>query len=256
MAGFAHPAERQLDSTTGTIVVDEHLAHVQLARQPHLAAPVACPDPGDQTIFRAIGDTDRIGFGVERDQHLNRAKDFLLRQSVIGRHFGKQHRRHIIARRRGIVADAAFARHPTVEIDYADAITVHMVKRPNFYDVIVAENMFGDIISDLGAATAGGMGISPSGEIGDDHALFQGAHGSAPDIAGQDAASPIATVLSGVMMLRWLGDRHGDARLYEAAARVEQAVETVLAERIAVPRDLGGTARCSEVANALCRVLA
>lgn len=156
------------------------------------------------------------------------------------------------------ICDEVHTRHPTVEIDYAyaDAITVHMVKRPDFYDVIVAENMFGDIISDLGAATAGGMGISPSGEIGDDHALFQGAHGSAPDIAGQDAASPIATVLSGVMMLRWLGDRHGDARLYKAAARVEQAVETVLAERIAVPRDLGGTARCSEVANALCRVLA
>lgn len=156
------------------------------------------------------------------------------------------------------ICDEVHTRHPRVEIDYAyaDAITVHMVKRPDFYDVIVAENMFGDIISDLGAATAGGMGISPSGEIGDNHALFQGAHGSAPDIAGQDAASPIATVLSGVMMLRWLGDRHGDARLHDAAARVEQAVETVLAERIAVPRDLGGTARCSEVANALCRVLA
>ncbi len=63
--------------------------------------------------------------------------------------------------------------------------------------MIVAENMFGDIISDLGAATVGGMGISPSGEIGDSHALFQGAHGSAPDIAGQNVASPVATILSG-----------------------------------------------------------
>jgi 3-isopropylmalate dehydrogenase len=156
------------------------------------------------------------------------------------------------------VCDEVHARHPEVEIDYAyaDAITVHMVKRPDFYDVIVAENMFGDIISDLGAATAGGMGISPSGEIGDDHALFQGAHGSAPDIAGQDAASPIATVLSGVMMLRWLAERHGDARLTEAADRIEKASETVLGQGIAVPRDLGGDARCSEVATALCRALA
>ncbi len=155
------------------------------------------------------------------------------------------------------VCDDVHARHPRVEIDYAyvDAITVHMVKRPDFYDVIVAENMFGDIISDLGAATAGGMGISPSGEIGDDHALFQGAHGSAPDIAGQDAASPMATVLSGVMMLRWLADRHGDARLSDAADRIEKASETVLGQGIAVPRDLGGNARCSEVTTALCRAL-
>ena len=156
------------------------------------------------------------------------------------------------------VCDDVHERHPAVEIDYAyaDAITVHMVKRPDFYDVIVAENMFGDIISDLGAATVGGMGISPSGEIGDDHALFQGAHGSAPDIAGQDVASPMATVLSAVMMLRWLDQRHGDGRLSEAADRIEAAVGHVLGDRIAVPHDLGGQARCSEVAEALCRALA
>ena len=92
-------------------------------------------------------------------------------------------------------------------------MTVHLVKRPEFYDVIVAENMFGDIISDLGAATVGGMGIAPSGELGDHHGLFQGAHGSAPDIAGLNVASPLATILSGSFMLRWLGDpvsRQGD----------------------------------------------
>lgn len=155
------------------------------------------------------------------------------------------------------VCDQVHARHPGVEIDYAyaDAITVHMLKRPDFYDVIVAENMFGDIISDLGAATVGGMGISPSAEIGDGHGLFQGAHGSAPDIAGQDAASPIAAVLSGSMMLRWLGERHQDAELTEAAARIDRAAETVLGQGIAVPRDLGGQARCSEVTEAICRAL-
>src|SRR5690606_2153227 len=113
------------------------------------------------------------------------------------------------------VCDDVHRDYGDVDIDYAyaDAMTVHLLKRPDFYDVIVAENMFGDIISDLGAATVGGMGISPSGEIGDKHALFQGAHGSAPDIAGQNIASPIATILSGVMMLRWLGSTHNDAQL-------------------------------------------
>ena len=117
------------------------------------------------------------------------------------------------------VCDEVAQDYPDVAIDYAyvDAITVHLVKRPEFYDVIVAENMFGDIISDLGAATVGGMGIAPSGELGDHHGLFQGAHGSAPDIAGQNIASPLATILSGAFMLRWLGDRHADTSLTNRA---------------------------------------
>lgn len=104
------------------------------------------------------------------------------------------------------VFDEVGAAYPDVQRDYAyaDAITVHMLKKPDFYDVIVAENMFGDIISDLGAGTVGGLGIAASAELGENHGLFQGAHGSAPDIAGQNLASPVATVLSGAMMLRWL----------------------------------------------------
>lgn len=156
------------------------------------------------------------------------------------------------------ICDEVKADYPDVEIDYAyaDAITVHMVKRPDFYDVIVAENMFGDIISDLGAATAGGMGISPSGEIGDAHGLFQGAHGSAPDIAGQNAASPLAAILSGALMLRWLASKHDDASLNEAAGRIDAAVETTLAAGNHVPRDLGGTATCTEMTDAIRRALA
>ncbi|MBU6189213.1 MAG: isocitrate/isopropylmalate dehydrogenase family protein [Betaproteobacteria bacterium] len=148
-------------------------------------------------------------------------------------------------------------RFPDVEIDYAyaDAITVHMLKRPDFYDVIVAENMFGDILSDLGAGTIGGLGMAPSAELGDERGLFQGAHGSAPDIAGQDAASPLATILSGAMMLRWLGEQQADAALSDAASRIERAVESVLAAGEVVPADQGGRARCSEVTDAVCRQL-
>lgn len=156
------------------------------------------------------------------------------------------------------VCDEVAQGYPDVEIDYAyvDAITVHMVKRPDFYDVIVAENMFGDIISDLGAATIGGMGLSASAEVGDTHGLFQGAHGSAPDIAGQNVASPFATILSGALMLRWLGDKHQDTRLLSAADRVEAAAEAVLAEGRVLPRDIGGTASCTEITEAVCRKLA
>ena len=146
---------------------------------------------------------------------------------------------------------------PDVEMDYAyaDAITVHMLKKPDFYDVIVAENMFGDIISDLGAGTVGGLGVASSAELGEHHGLFQGAHGSAPDIAGLDAASPVATMLSAALMLRWLGSRHEDASLVADAKRIESAVEEVLAKGDAVPADQGGTARCSEFTHAVLRQL-
>jgi len=155
------------------------------------------------------------------------------------------------------VCNEVAAQYPDVEIDYAyaDAITVHLIKRPDFYDVIVAENMFGDIISDLGATTVGGMGISPSGEIGDSHALFQGAHGSAPDIAGRNVASPLATIMSGSMMLRWLAERHSDRDLSQAADRIDGAVNDVLARGASVPRDLGGSASCTDVTEAICRAL-
>lgn len=155
------------------------------------------------------------------------------------------------------VCDEVAREYADVEIDYAyaDAITVHMLKKPDFYDVIVAENMFGDIISDLGAGTVGGLGIAASAELGDHHGLFQGAHGSAPDIAGQNLASPVATILSGALMLRWLAERHGDAALSADADRVEQAVEAVLAQGETVPRDLGGSASCTGMTEAICRAL-
>ena len=91
--------------------------------------------------------------------------------------------------------------------------------------------------------------------MGDGHGLFQGAHGSAPDIAGQDAASPLATILSGALMLRWLGEREGDGELLAGSERVERAVEEVLSAGEWIPRDLGGNAACTEMTTAVCRRL-
>ena len=146
------------------------------------------------------------------------------------------------------------ADYPDIEIDYAmvDAMTVHLVERPDFYDVIVTENMFGDIISDLGAATAGGMGMSPSAELGERHGFFQASHGSAPTIAGRNLANPHGTILSAAFMLRWLAERHGDAVLGDAALRIERAVAHVLANGSGVTRDIGGSAGTSEATAAVC----
>jgi 3-isopropylmalate dehydrogenase len=120
---------------------------------------------------------------------------------------------------------------------YVDAASLYLVQRPESFDVIVTENMFGDILSDLAAAIVGGMGMAPSADIGDKHAVFQPSHGSAPDIAGQGIANPVAMILSVAMMLEWLGN----AETLCAAALIRHAVERVLADPGARTKDLRGS---------------
>jgi 3-isopropylmalate dehydrogenase len=119
---------------------------------------------------------------------------------------------------------------------YVDAAALHLVQRPQSFDVIVTENMFGDILSDLAAALVGGMGLAPSADIGDHAAMFQPAHGTAPDIAGRGIANPIAMILSAALMLDWLD--HPDCS--GAAIQIRKAVATVLTDPAARTRDLGG----------------
>lgn len=126
---------------------------------------------------------------------------------------------------------------------YVDAFAMWMVQRPWEFDVVVTENMFGDILSDLGAGLMGGLGIAPSADIGDENAVFQPCHGSAPDIAGKGVANPAAMFLSAAMMLNWLDMRHGDRRLSQAASIIENAVGAVLQKGgDGLTRDLGGKA--------------
>jgi 3-isopropylmalate dehydrogenase len=108
--------------------------------------------------------------------------------------------------------------------------------------VLVTENMFGDILSDLGAALMGGMGMAPSADIGDTQAVFQPCHGTAPDIAGRGLANPTAMFLSAAMMLDWLGDRHGVPDCSRAAAELTRAVEGAFSDGTLVPVECGGTA--------------
>src|SRR5205085_7524903 len=121
--------------------------------------------------------------------------------------------------------DEAAARHPAVATDrlYVDACSAMLVRRPWDFDVMVMENMFGDIISDLTAGLIGGMGMAPSADIGDAHAVFQPCHGTAPDIMGKGLANPTAMILSAALMLDWLGDRHAHAMAAEAAHAIEYA---------------------------------
>jgi isocitrate/isopropylmalate dehydrogenase len=115
-----------------------------------------------------------------------------------------------------------------------------MVRKPWEYDIVVTENMFGDIVSDLCAQMVGGLGFGCSGNIGAKLAVFEPTHGSAPKYAGQYKVNPIATILAAKMMLEWLGAKHGDERLTANAASLERAVRAVFAEGDIRPFDLGG----------------
>ncbi|MGP2490939.1 isocitrate/isopropylmalate dehydrogenase family protein [Mesorhizobium sp. PUT5] len=154
------------------------------------------------------------------------------------------------------VFDEVAADYPDVEADYSyvDAMTVHLMERPGHYNVIVTENLFGDIISDVGAATVGGMGMSPSAELGNSHGFFQAAHGSAPTIAGQGIANPYGTILSASTMLNWLAERHADGALAEAAARIEMGAAAALRNGVRT-RDIGGQASTNEVTQAVISAL-
>lgn len=139
----------------------------------------------------------------------------------------------------------------TPEAAYVDAMSMYLVTRPDAYDVLVMENQFGDILSDLAAGLVGGLGMGPSGEIGVGKALFQPAHGSAPDIAGQGIANPVAMILSGAMMLEWLATEHGDKNAAEAAALIDRAVAKAVLDPANHTRDLGGPASTAQLAKAV-----
>ena len=135
--------------------------------------------------------------------------------------------------------------------NYIDATALDLIRKPWEFDVLVTENMFGDILSDEAAALVGGMGMAPSADVGDKHGLFQPCHGSAPDIAGQGKANPTATILSAAMMLDWLAVRgHGEA-LAHAAQRLEQAVDAVFASGRVMPYEFGGRDGTRAIAGAI-----
>ena len=129
-----------------------------------------------------------------------------------------------------------------------DNACMQLVLRPEQFDVLLLENLYGDIVSDLCAGLVGGLGVVPGANLGSRYAIFESVHGTAPDIAGKNVANPIAAVLSAALMLRHLGER-------AAAAKVQAAVQSVVAQRKHRTHDLGGSASTSEVTRALVRAM-
>jgi tartrate dehydrogenase/decarboxylase/D-malate dehydrogenase len=146
-------------------------------------------------------------------------------------------------------------RHPQVKTDkfHIDILTAHFVQRPDFFDVVVASNLFGDILSDLGPACTGTIGIAPSANLNPERkypSLFEPVHGSAPDIAGQGLANPIGQIWCGAMMLEFLGHK-------AAHDAILAAIEKVLDPRSGAPKtpDIGGTASTADLGKAIAQAI-
>jgi isocitrate dehydrogenase (NAD+) len=140
--------------------------------------------------------------------------------------------------------------YPEITYDerIVDAACMHLVMRPETFDMLLLPNLYGDIVSDLAAGLVGGLGIVPGANLGIDAAVFEAVHGSAPDIAGKNIANPTALLQSAVLMLRHIGEA-------EAAGRIDAALREVLQSDAAKTRDLGGTATTTEFTEAICRTL-
>jgi 3-isopropylmalate dehydrogenase len=140
------------------------------------------------------------------------------------------------------IFDERRQRFPHIAADHlhVDAAALNLVRQPWTFDVLVTENLFGDILSDLAAGLIGGMGMAPSADIGDNHAMFQPCHGSAPDIAGSGKANPTAMFLSAAMMLEWLGERHSMDACLTAARHLREAISRGFADGRIRPTEFGG----------------
>lgn len=163
------------------------------------------------------------------------------------------HKANIMKLGDGLFLDSVRAvarKYPQVPYDekIVDAACMHLVMRPEQFDVLVLPNLYGDIVSDLCAGLVGGLGVVPGANLGNDAAVFEAVHGSAPDIADQNVANPTALLLSAVMMLRHIGET-------DAAVRVKAALDAVLSAGDSRTRDLGGTASTTDFTLALCRAL-
>jgi len=145
----------------------------------------------------------------------------------------------------------AAARHPAIEYQelIVDNAAMQLVIRPETFDILLMPNLYGDIISDLAAGLVGGLGIVPGANIGEQHAVFEAVHGSAPDIAGKGLANPTAMMMSAVLMLIHLQE-------HEAARRLQSAIEHVYAARRHLTRDAGGTATTAEFTDAVIDAIA
>ena len=159
------------------------------------------------------------------------------------------HKSNVLKKTDGVFKESFYniaKKYPEVKTEdfYVDATAMYLITNPQNFDVIVSTNLFGDILSDESAGLVGGLGLAPSGNLGDENALFEPVHGSAPDIAGKGIANPCSMILSTAMMLDYLGEK-------ETALKINKAVENIVAKGKVLTPDLGGKAKTIEMTEAI-----
>jgi tartrate dehydrogenase/decarboxylase/D-malate dehydrogenase len=244
---------------------------------PGVPAPLVGRKPGDIDFWVVRENTEGEYSAIGGRAFPGTEREFVIQETVFTRHgvdrvlkfafelAAKREKKHLTAatKSNGIAitmpywderVDAMAANYPDVKWDkyHIDILTAHFVLNPDRFDVVVASNLFGDILSDLGPACTGTIGIAPSGNINPERlfpSVFEPVHGSAPDIAGQGIANPIGQIWSGAMMLEHLGET-------EAAAKIVAGIERVLSEQTLRTRDLGGKADTVTSGKAVAEALA
>ena len=170
------------------------------------------------------------------------------------------HKANVMKKTCGLFARTCRAvakQYPDIKFDelYVDAASMRLIKEPETFDVFVTPNMFGDILSDEAAQLIGGLGMAPGANIGEDFALFEPIHGSAPNRAGKQTANPCSMILSAKLMFDWLGEKYDDKECFKAAQAIEDAVAKTLREGKTVIPDFGGKAKTIEMAQAMAKAI-
>ena len=201
-----------------------------------------------------INDDTAIGMRIITRKATERIARFAFELAMKRKkHLTYVHKQNILKLSDGLFNDVILSvgnKFKKVHLDGAhiDAMAQWLIKQPENYDVIVTENLFGDILSDESAMLVGGMGIAPGANIGDNYAMFEPVHGSVPKYAGKDKVNPIATVRSIKMMLDWMG-------FEEEALTIEKAIGILVNEKDTLTYDLGGNAKCSQVGDRLAEII-
>ncbi|ARK29765.1 isocitrate/isopropylmalate dehydrogenase family protein [Halalkalibacter krulwichiae] len=221
-------------SDVDLVVVRENTEGMYADRNMHFNTGEFMPDPDTVLSFRVVTRKGserlaRVGFELAQ----GRKKKVTI-----------VHKMNVLRKGCGLFYDSSLKvgkkYSDTVIDDYhIDAFAMHLIQRPEDFDVVVTTNMFGDILSDQAAGLVGGLGLAPGLNLGDSFLIAQATHGSAPDIAGRNIANPVAEILSAKMMLEWLGYRNGHQSAVHAASLIERAVEEAFKQKM-MTTDLGG----------------
>ncbi len=255
---------------------DQYINLRPVRLMPGVPSPLAGREPGDIDFYIVRENTEGEYSSIGGRMYEGSDREVVIQETVMSRHgvdrvlkfafelAQRRPRKHLTSatKSNGISITmpywdervAAMSEHyPDIDVDayHIDILSAHFVLHPDWFDVVVASNLFGDILSDLGPACTGTIGVAPSGNInpdGDFPSLFEPVHGSAPDIAGQGIANPVGQIWAGAMMLEHLG--HGDA-----ADEIVRAIETALSRPDTRTRDLGGAADTEAAADAIAEIL-